>query len=319
MLDALKFVERATADKDIIRALTHICIHDGRLQGADSKMALECACPELTGQSFTVPADKFIRAVTACDNDPTIELLEDKRVKISHKRFKVTLPTLKVEDYPRAELTGEALTVPDGFIAALRRLFPFISQDASRPWSLGVWLDGQYAYATNNVILVRTPLAWIGTPINIPRYAVQEIIEIAKPIKQLWMSTNAIGIEYDDAWFRAQKYVDEWPANVTGLFARMCDTMQVVPDGLLEAVNKLIPFCPDVKIPTIYFQHGAIATANGAQSAEIGFDWEGVGVYRAEVLQLVLGVAKEWDPTTYPAPCFFRGDKLEGLLVGVRV
>ena len=145
MLDALKFVERGTADKDIIRILTHICVHDGRLQGADSKMALECACPELKGHSFTVPADKFIRAINACDSQPKLEMQEASILKISKGRFKVTLPTLKVEDYPRAELGGQAFPCPDGFVAALERIFPFISQDASRPWSLGVWLDGKYA------------------------------------------------------------------------------------------------------------------------------------------------------------------------------
>ena len=49
MLNALKFVNRATADKDIVRILTHICVHDGLLQGADTRMSIAADCPELAG------------------------------------------------------------------------------------------------------------------------------------------------------------------------------------------------------------------------------------------------------------------------------
>lgn len=319
MLDALKFVERATADKDIIRALTHICVHDGRLQAGDSKIALECTCPELAGHSFTVAADKFIKAIAVCDGVPKIEILDDSRIKVSHKRFRVTLPTLKVEDYPRSEMRKSTeIPVPEAFIEALKRVFPFVSQDASRPWSLGVWLQDGYACATNNVTLVRTPIDWHGPAINLPRFAIQEILDIKIPITRIFVDGSALEVEYGDAWFKTQTYTDIWPDSAVQLFNRPMPEMHSVPADLLKAVEKLIPFCPDVKFPSIYFKDGAITTANGAQSAEIGFDFEFTGCYRAEVLQLALSVASEWSPQTYPQPIFFKGDLIEGMLVGLR-
>jgi len=320
MLEALKFVHRATADKDVIRMLTHICVHDGKLQGADSRMAIEADCPELAGNSFTAPAEKFIKAVLGCKGEPTIVANDDGTIKVSHKRFRVTLPTLKVSDYPvQTFKPADAVKIaaPAGFINALRKIFPFISQDASRPWSLGVCLRPEYLYATNNVTMARVPCEWNGPIINLPRYVVQELLDIDKPVSEIWASPTSISFQFEGAWMRAQLYTDSWPESVTKMFDVERE-YEPVPENLLEAVEQLIPFCPDVKFPSIYFKDGAITTANGLQSAELGFDWHGTGVYRAEVLKLVLGVARHWTSSAYPKPVFFKGDGIQGMMVGIR-
>lgn len=319
MLEALKFVHRATADKDIIRMLTHICVHDGKLQGADSKMAIEANCPELAGHSFTAPAEKFIKAVLGCKGDPTIVANDDGTIKISHKRFRVTLPTLKVSDYPAQTFKPDnavKIDAPTGFITGLRKIFPFISQDASRPWSLGVNLTPKYLYATNNVTMARVPCLWNGPVINLPRYVIQELLDIDKPVTEIWASPSSISFQFEGAWLRAQLYTDSWP-DVSKMFDVERE-FEAVPEGLLDAVEQLLPFCHDVKFPSIYFKEGTITTANGLQSAELGFDWQGRGAYRAEVLQLALAVAKTWTPNEYPKPVFFKGDGIEGMLVGIR-
>lgn len=320
MLNALKFVNRATADKDIVRALTHICVHDGLLQGSDTRMSIAAECPELAGHSFTVPAEKFIRAIIACKGDPTIVRQDDGTVKVSHKRFRVTLPSLKAEDYPAIGFKPDdavKVSAPAGFLEALRKLAPFISRDASRPWSMGVCLNKTHFYATNNVTLARVPVTWNGPVINLPSFVVEELLDINQPILEIWASPSAISFKFEGAWMRSQLYADAWPTSIPSMFNAERSFIPV-PEGLLEAVEQLIPFCPDVKFPSIHFTDGGITTANGLQSAEIGFDWAGVGVYRAEVLQTVLRVATEWDPTAYPKPVFFNGNGIQGMMVGVR-
>jgi len=320
MLNALKFVNRATADKDIIRVLTHICVHDGLLQGSDTRISIAADCPELAGHSFTVPAEKFIRAIVACKGEPTILYQNDGTVKISHKRFRVTLPSLKAEDYPAIEFKSDdavKIDAPEGFLNALLKLAPFVSRDASRPWSMGVCLNKEYFYATNNVTLARVPVTWNGPVINLPNFVVEELLDINQPVLEIWASSSAISFKFEKGWMRSQLYSDAWPASIPAMFNTQ-RTFEPVPPGLLEAVEQLVPFCPDTKFPSIYFTDGGITTANGLQSAEIGFDWAGVGVYRAEVLQTVLRVAREWDPTAYPKPVFFKGEGIEGMMVGLR-
>lgn len=320
MLNALKFVNRATADKDVVRILTHICVHDGMLQGSDHRISIAAECPELVGHSFTVSADKFIKAVVACQGDPSIEPQPNGTIKIKHGRFRVTLPTLRTEDYPTATFKpddAEQIVTPTGFLEALRKLMPFISRDASRSWSMGVCLRSDFFYATNNVTLARVPVQWNGPVINLPSFLIEELLDINEPITEIWVSPTSISLKFKGAWLRSQLYSDAWPESIPSMF-KSDVAFVTVPPGLLEAVERLIPFCPDAKFPSIHFNDGGITTANGLQSAEIGFDWQGIGVYRAEVLQTVLRVATSWDPTAYPKPVFFKGAGIEGMMVGIR-
>lgn len=320
MLNALNFVNRATADKDIVRILTHICVHDGVLQGADMRMSIAADCPELAGHSFTVPAEKFIKAIVACKGEPVIAHQPDGTVKVSKGRFRVTLPALNSADYPTNTFKPDdavQIAAPAGFLAALRLIYPFISRDASRPWSMGVCLRPDYFYATNNVTLARVPMQWNGPLINLPNFVVEELLDINEPIKEIWASPSAISFKFQGGWMRSQLFADAWPESIPKMFDVTREFVPV-PEGLLDAVEKLIPFCPDVKFPSIHFTDGGITTANGLQSAEIGFDWAGVGVYRAEVLQTVLRVATEWDPTAYPKPVFFNGKGIQGMMIGIR-
>jgi len=319
MIDMLNFVNRATDQKGIVPLLSHICVHDGKLQASNSRMTIEGKCPQLAAHSFTVPAEKFIKAVERCKDVPKIERAANGTVKISSGRFRVTLPSLDAVNYPHQTFKpSEAVEIEAaaGFSLALRKIAPFISLDASRPWSLGACLTKDYFYATNNVTIVRTPVKWAGPVINLPGYIIQEILNIDEPILSIWASKTSVSFEYEEGWLRAQLYTDAWP-DISKMFEKEKE-FEDVPDGLLSAIEQLIPFCPDVKFPSIHFKDGAISTANGSQSAEMGFDWKVQGIYRAEVLQLVLGVATRWSPHTYPKPVFFEGDGVEGLMVGAK-
>lgn len=320
MLEELKFVEGAVADKDVIPVLTHFCIHDGCIQGADTRIAIETPCPDLAGFSFTVPADKFIRAVLACDGAPSISMLESGKVSVKQGRFKALLPTLDASTFPRRELPQRIGNAPSDLLAVFKLLQPFISQDASRAWSLGVWIHGGYAYATNNVALVRTPLTSDLTPVNIPAYFVNEIVRIGKAPTTLYQNVDAIAVSYTDgSWVCGSTYRDSWP-DVTARFDGIADTdLTTLPDGLSKVIARLLPFCPDPKYPTLRFTADGISTLDGTHSAEMGFDGLPNTAFRAEVLQLVVGVADKWDLTKYPAPIPFVGKAIEGIFVGVKV
>jgi hypothetical protein len=283
-------------------------------------MSIAADCPLLAGHSFTVPAEKFIKAIIGCKGDPAITHNADGTVKISHKRFRVTLPTLNAADYPSTEFAPKdavQIKSPAGFLDALQKLQPFVSKDASRPWSMGVSLTPTHFYATNNVTLARVPMEWNGPVINMPNYVVDELLDINQPIQEIWVSTSSISFVFQGAWMRTQLFTDAWPTSIPAMFNAQRE-FEPVPGGLLEAVEQLIPFCPDVKFPSIHFAEGCITTANGLQSAEIGFDWEGLGVYRAEVIVLILKIATHWNISGYPGACYFKGLGIDGLFMGVK-
>lgn len=320
MLNELKFVEGAVADKDIIPILTHFCIHDGCIQGADTRIAIETPCPALAGFSFTVPADKFIRAVLACDGDPSITITETGKVAVKQGRFKAFLPTLDASTFPRRELPPMLSPAPKNLLAVFKMLLPFISQDASRAWSLGIWIKDGLAYATNNVALVRTSFESPLKEVNIPAYFVKEIVRIGLPPLALHQDESGIAVSYaDGSWVCGQVYRDGWP-DVSARFSDIdASPLTKIPDGLARVLDKLLPFCPDPKYPTLRFTSEGISTLDGAHSAEMGFDGLPETAFRAEVLQLVVGVATQWDLTKYPEPIPFIGKDIEGIFVGVKV
>jgi hypothetical protein len=322
MLEKLKFVERAVDDKGIIRALTHIYIYDGRAQGGDGRIVIDSECEELREHNFSVDAVKFIRAVEACDGDPKIEQIGDGRIKVSKSRTIIRMPTLKAEDYPievkRSDNDIE-VEVPDNFLDVFKAIRDFISLDASRPWSQGVWLDGEFAYATNNVSMVRSPFKWTSRKINLPRFAVDEIVALGRNPDKIILGATYITLDYGDFWLKSFLYTDEWPQDtIDKLFASMSISMIDVPSDLLPAIERISPFCANPKMPVIHFKANAVSTDDGAEYAEVEMDWDGAGAYRLEVIVRVLRVAEQWDPSTYPGPVFFKGGILEGMMIGVR-
>lgn len=322
MLDILKLVERAAADTDIVKILKHICVYDGRLQSGDSRVTIDAKCDELKGHSFTAPADKLVKAVLACKGEtPKIVRQDDGTVRVTHKKFRISLPSMDVSLYPLTTKINESsvqLDIPADFINKLKKVAPFINDNPVQGrWATGVCIMEGYLYATNNITIVRTPIEWTGPKLNIPDFAIKQLSAIDLPITGLWCDKTSITFEFDDCWLKSQLLTYEWPDKCKTMFSNT--SYKPVPDGLLQEIESLIPFCPDVKFPTIHFKEGLISTSDGMQSAEIDFEGAEKGVFRADVLQAALGIAKEWNMPEASKPVYFKGDDIEGLFVGVRV
>ena len=132
-------------------------IYAGRIQGQNGWLAIDAPCPELAGIEATVPAERFLKAVDACDGEPKLSLT-DTSMTVSRKGFKARIPLLPHDSFPCVDVSGQPDLTGIELLPTLRRLRSFVSEDASRPWSQGVLCVGNHAYATNNVILVRAQL-----------------------------------------------------------------------------------------------------------------------------------------------------------------
>ena len=93
-----------------------------------------------------------------------------------------------------------------------------------------------------------------------------------------------------------------------------------IPEGLLEAVQKVIPFCPDSRFPVITLTETDVRTAEGVMAASVEcVNGLFPSKYRAEPLLLVLQQAKQIDLTKYPSPVPFAGlNGLQGVIIGVK-
>jgi DNA polymerase III sliding clamp (beta) subunit (PCNA family) len=322
MLETLRRVRGVVSTKDLIPVLTHFCISGGRIQGSNGRVTIDAACPELAQHDFAVPADKFIKAIDACKGKEPSLARTDGFLSVSAGRVRVKLPTLNPEAFPRDSASSDDATDLDvgDVVAALQRIRAFISQDASRPWSCSVYFDAGYAYATNNVVFVRTPCSWAhGEPFVLPFEAVNELLRVGEdPIRACTSSTHITFYYKGDWWLRARLSGLVWPDLAPLIEKMLDDDLYPIGKDILETVQTLVPFFPDHKMPVVLFNDTTASTKEGAQTAEIDCEGLSPGAFRVEALLSVLPVATHWNLTRFPAPIPFRAPSLQGLFVGVR-
>lgn len=320
MLEALNRVRGAVAKKDLVPVLTHFHIYDGRIQGSNGSLSIDTNCPGVEQLNITVPAVQFLKAVDACDGEPSLKITPKGKLSVTRGKFRVLLPLAKHEDFPRSEKQGKSIAMNDlGILEPLKTLQAYIGEDASRPWCCGVLISGEDAYATNNMVLIRTKSNWgaLETSINLPGYAVNELLRLKQEPIAIYQQDNCMTFEYSDGtWLKTQLFESTWP-DVVG---RIPDTIAGFTeiDELGAAVEKILPFCPDPNFPEIQIGPEGVLTADGDMSAEISGIELPKGKFRAEPLLSMLQIATSIEFEAYPRPCPFKGDKVEGVIVGVQ-
>ena len=316
MLAELKFVAGSVSKKDFVPALKHFVIENGTVRGYNGTLALCTPIPfDLACKPLGEP---LVRAIANCNETVQLSLTKAGRLSIKSGKFKAFIDCIE-GDTPHVNPEGGDVVI-DGpaILQALKTVAPFIGDDASRPWSNGVLLKGQSAFATNNVTLVEF---WTGTSfpeeINIPRLAVREMLRINEAPIRFQMNQNSATFHYTgDRWIRTQLLATTWPD-----LAKVLDrpsTAQPLDERLFEALETVKPFAD--KLGRILFRDGGIRTHED-ESEGANFDIDGfnhAGIYRMEILSLLKDSAKTVDWSTYPNPCMFFGERLRGAIIGMR-
>ncbi len=320
MKKVLDFVKGAVSTKDLHPVLTNFRFYNGRVQGGNGRIAIDAPL-DLGGIDITVPAVPFIRAIEACGGDPELNITKGGRLIVKKDKFKSLLPLSDNASFPLAkidEFVRDKWQPSNGLVKVLKTIRSFIGEDASRPWACGVLFKEGFLYATNNVVIVRVPYDMPEhLEINIPSYTIDELIRVNKDPIHLAYTESAVLFGYGQSWMRSHLFDTKWPD--VDKFFEGHDVLQLVPGGLLSAVEKILPFCPDSKFPVIRLDELGVHTAEGDMSADVGGLALPDSRYRAEPLQMVLRQATRIDLTKYPGPVPFAGDnRLQGILVGVK-
>lgn len=302
----LNLVRGAVAKKDLVPVLTHFHFYGGRVQGGNGALCIdtpiECSYVEL----LTVPARSFLSAVDACGGEPQLKLDDSGRLVVSKGRFRAKLPLLPSDSYPRVQPTQGERHPPIGDIEAL---LPFVSRDASRPWSRGVLLREGYAYATNNIAIARCKADFLGT-INIPGEALTELSRIGTRIDGFVQSDNEITFWFGDAWLYSRLYDLAWP-DLSAVLSDDCLGVEM-PTGIVQAVESVLPFAHDASFPIVSIDAQGVSCAEARVDVDIP-GLVGTHSFAAEPLLEVLRVARRIDFTSQPIQ--WVGDQLSGAIV----
>ena len=317
MLKELKFVQGAVAKKDLLPAMTHFAIEGGHVRSYNGTLALSSPIP------FDIDckpkAGPLVQAIANCNDTVTLSMTPAGKLRIQSGKFRAFVDCIDGET-PHVMPEGDHVDLDsEQLLKACKTLAPFVGNDASRPWTNGILLRGQSAFATNNVCLVEY---WIGsqTPFtaNIPMAAIKEMIRINEAPTHAQRTDNSITFHYTDGrWIRSQLYSTDWPD-----LSKVLDKPSNPSDmdsRLFEGLEVIKPFAD--KLGRAFFHGEAVKThideGEGASFDMVGFPFE--GVYQIEMLKLLKDVAQKIDFSTYPSPCLFYGDRLRGAIVGMRL
>lgn len=315
MLKELKFVQGAVAKKDFLPAMTHFRIEDGHVRAYNGALALSSPLP--FDINCNPKADQLVRAISNCDETVTLSMTAGNRLKVQSGAFKAFVDCVDGET-PHVMPEGDVIEL-DGeqFLAAVKTLYPFIGEDASRPWTNGILFKEMSAYATNNVCVVEY---WIGTPVpfvvNIPRAALKEVLRIDEAPTHAQIDHNSMTFHYTDGrWIRTQLLETTWP-DLTKILD-VPSNPEPIDERIFEGIDTLRNMAD--KVGRLYIKDGCLRTSldehTGGSYELPGLNFE--GCYQVSMISLLKGVVTRADFKRYPEPCMFFGDRVRGAIVGL--
>lgn len=317
MYKQLKFVQGAVAKKDFLPAMTHFAIENGHVRSYNGTLALSSPIPlDINCKPKAAP---LVQAIGNCSETVVLSMTPAGKLRVQSGSFRAFVECIEGET-PHVMPEGEVIEFNgEDLLNAFKILSPFIGDDASRTWTNGVLLRNQSAFVTNNVCLVEY---WIGSTLpftaNVPFNAVKEVIRINEAPTHAQLNQNSITFHYTDGrWIRSQLYTVDWP-DVSIILDKPSKPLPI--DGrIFEGLEVVKQFTDE--LGRVYFDNEALKT-HLDEGMGATFDMPGftaTGVYQIEMLKLLKNVANSIDLSLYPSPCPFFGERLRGVIIGMKL
>lgn len=309
MRRAINIVRGAVAKNEALPILTHIHVYNGRVQASNGRIVIDTPCPKFKDMNFTVSLKDFVLAIDACDNDPNIVVKESK-LTITSGKFKANI-TMLPEAYP---VVINDISVANKtnvkILELMKRLLPFVSDNANKAWSCGIFFDKNNAYATNSVVLVTSKCDDIGS-VNISSECVEEIIRIGMEPTHILSEPNHISFFFEDeTWIRATTLNTNWP-NVEPFIPKSVEGIEIT-DEFRADLKRVALFSKDNRI---HFSANGISDTTGeivVQDYDLFDSW-----FNSQYIKSVCNIADRICLSTYPKPCGFIGENIKGMIIGI--
>lgn len=317
MLKALQFVQGVISKKNMIPALTHFCIRDGRVMGSNGMLTL--SSPLNLKMAITPKAVPFIQAIYRCKGTVSLSLTENGTLLIRSGAFKAHIECT-TDPYPDFAPEGELMDVPENFIQALRLLEVFVADDDSRRWARGVLFRGESAFATNNIILTEY---WLGKEfpceVCIPDPAIKELLRINQTPQKMQVHEDSLTFHFEDGrWLRTQTFAHSWPPVETILDQMDVSNLKPIDPELFASISSLLAFSEE--LDRVFFRPGVISTTPTDEAgASIDFHAANKGIYNGRQILHLQGIANSIDFESYPNPSPWFGTNMRGLLAGMKL
>lgn len=316
ILDSLNFVKGSVAVKDLIPQLTHLAIKDQRITGFNGTLSLSSPIDiPFNAVPLAVP---FIKSILACTEEVELSLTKEGKLKLISGKFTSFVDCLSDWDAVKfPEHKEEPITTPGELLPALKQLRPFVSVDASRPWSRGIFFRDDFAFVTNNICLIQK-YSGKAFPFEtvLPAAVVDELLRVNEEPEKISFDGNTLVFYYaGKRWLRAATLDPTWP-DIDALLDQHVKRGKAFPKDFFSTLKNLLPFLAEDR--SAYFAPGVVGSSpHEDKGASFELDIKETMRFNADQLLLLEKVASSIDFSHYPEPSGFMGSKLRGVIIGM--
>lgn len=320
MRDEVDWITDALSSKNIAREMTHYRIQNNEIRATDGRLTAGHPFPH-DGDAFLVPGSEFEKLVRKLPGTPSLRVTEHN-VILTSGTSRGMIKTLPIEqwEYPGVDDDGWE-DAPAGLIDALRDLRPFVSDNATQAWALGVCLYHGYAYATNNIALAGVRCDELGD-INaiLPVWAVDFLVDREEGLVEWAWTDHYVAFRWDNgAWMRAQLIDAVFPEQAINMIlqAQQAEVREPITAAFREVFKRAVELCDGAVHISNDSIGGSFGEATFKDEAALT-TLEGETIWSTRHLAPVIAVAGAWEPSLWPRPAVFKGDRLFGYVLGRR-
>lgn len=315
MIDILKFVKGSIKTNSLTPEFTHYSIGNNRITGFNGYMAISAPFPlDISARPL---AKMFYDSIESCSDVTSINMANGKLL-IKSGKFKANIPCIEHELY-EAKPEGDSFPVPPNLIQNLRTMLPFVGDDVTRSWSMGIGIVNGCYMATNNIVFVQLYDGHSLPAFNIPVFAVKELIRIDETPVSIMVGSGTVSFIYsDNKWIQTSLIEANWPFETINKLLSKESSPQPFPEGFFNNLESLKKFMVEGKRSIVYLSEEGVST-HADHSVEGAFIQQH-GLQRSafmyQSLLLLKDVVVSIDLSNYPNPCLFFGNNMRGAIIG---
>jgi hypothetical protein len=311
--ESIDKVRRALSRQGIVDRLTYYLVKDGFVCASDGRMTAGAPFP--SNLTFLVPGGEFEKVVDHLQGNTTELTLLDGKLLLKSGRLRATIETLPLDQafYPHPE--GAWLPPPDGLVEALRRVRPFVSDNATRPWALCVSLRTGAIMATTNVALVEVACpALLCDELLLPCWAVDFILFHPAKLTGVIFQQNNACFQWDDkSWMVSQLGEGKFPEVCSGMLDNGEDPTWEIPQEWRDALIGISKLCSGEILC------GAVSMVGKTEKSVVEYEVTSpaeASKWEQRYLTTVVQAATHLALTSWPKPARFKGTGIRGVIAG---
>lgn len=316
-LAAIERVKNAVSSKPLVPHLTHYLIDNGEIMSTDGQLNAGGPFPD-SGVKYMVPAAEFEKVLLKFGRKASIEV-EQKSIVIKAGRYTARIATLADYDaFPLQRPRGEEAKNVGQLINIFRRLRPFVSDNATRPFAMAYRLRSTDVTVTNNIVLARsTHTLPKGFDHLVPVWAVDFVLARRDAVlSSVRFDKGSFSFLFDDgSWMMSPLIAEQFPDGPCDkMLEATPDATWAIPGDWREAFNVVAELSEDSV--RLYPDRITGGVGFSEVQAEVKSPVKELTPFVTKQLKLVVETATYFDPSLFPKPCPWQSEGIKGVIMG---